>query len=456
MESGKPTVKFFVSYAHDDKRPKERLLERLKVRLKADPDFAYELWDDGEIVLGERWSDAIRDALSACDFGLLLVSYRFLTSEFIGDRELAPLLADGKALPVGLDRVALDGSADLKGLEELQIARDKKGRFFSRLKDECARDDFIEELFLSLRAAVTKRIAERPAVLRGAAAASSANRPLPPDSPFLETIQTRIRKELERELLAGLVEALLPDGLGEEPAASAAHRLVRELPEVGAVQVLSDAARECLPSLRERERALAAEGIRTALGWLLLRCVSEAWLAVHGRQFEGTKLQLELPTETHLGVELVVARSGERPAKIRTDPQSPGVYGLNGLSSCISEWGIEPQFGVDQLKCAVWKAVFCGGRPPDHFGEWEDKTLNAELGALARIGEPYYFTIPRGDDLDAQRELFRRLLRDLSNLSAIFIGTGEGEALLVNEYTAQAEVRRLLLFLDTTLHHPES
>jgi len=58
-------------------------------------------------LVGENWHQAIQQALGQCDFGLLLLSYPFLSSCDMADHEFLALVAEGKALPVDLSRIAL-------------------------------------------------------------------------------------------------------------------------------------------------------------------------------------------------------------------------------------------------------------------------------------------------------------------------------------------------------------
>jgi len=80
---GKAEVRFFVSYAHDDKELKERLLTYLKPMLELAPGYDLVLCDDTEILIGENWHEEIRKAVDSCQFGLFLVTAAFLNSKHI-------------------------------------------------------------------------------------------------------------------------------------------------------------------------------------------------------------------------------------------------------------------------------------------------------------------------------------------------------------------------------------
>jgi len=53
MRDGKPVIRYFVSYAHEDNKLKEKLLTPLKQLLKIAKDYCFEVWDDTEIVAGD-------------------------------------------------------------------------------------------------------------------------------------------------------------------------------------------------------------------------------------------------------------------------------------------------------------------------------------------------------------------------------------------------------------------
>jgi len=156
---GKRLVKYFVSYAHDDRTQKADLLKRIQRLFAAAKDYRFECWEDRDIVLGEDWHEEIQAAIGACHFGLLFVSPAFLASGFIQKSEL-PLFvsadpfqptATKKAAPVALKRILLDGSLDLRGLERRQIFHDERTKAFQECTTDNTRDRFARELFARIR-----------------------------------------------------------------------------------------------------------------------------------------------------------------------------------------------------------------------------------------------------------------------------------------------------------------
>ncbi len=156
---------YFLSYARADRPQVERLRGLLAPRLAIVRGFRFTGWIDDEIRLGERWTDAIEAALAGCDLGLMLLSPAFFASGFIRREELPHFIDQSAApaapgatgqtrirkplVPVMLKPVPLDGSADLAGLEQLQVFRDRAGRAFSQTRGPTA-DAFADDLVAAI------------------------------------------------------------------------------------------------------------------------------------------------------------------------------------------------------------------------------------------------------------------------------------------------------------------
>jgi V8-like Glu-specific endopeptidase len=85
--------KVFISYSHKDKKYLERLLVHLRPLQK---DGLIDLWVDTKLKAGDRWKIEIENALKRARAAILLVSADFLSSGFIVDNELPPLLKKAK------------------------------------------------------------------------------------------------------------------------------------------------------------------------------------------------------------------------------------------------------------------------------------------------------------------------------------------------------------------------
>jgi WD40 repeat protein/uncharacterized protein YjbI with pentapeptide repeats len=139
-------LRFFVSYAHADRKLREDLVDRLQVHLNNHPAFRFELWTDGDIILGQSWMKAIERAMETCDFGLLLVSPRFFSSKFIRNHELPWLLENKPVIPVALRKLVMGPDSNLRGLESVQIFFHHQRAFIERTTEK-TKDDFAIELY---------------------------------------------------------------------------------------------------------------------------------------------------------------------------------------------------------------------------------------------------------------------------------------------------------------------
>src|SRR5215212_5361993 len=88
-EAGKkPTV--FISYSHkDEKQWKDRLTKQLGV-LRAQG--LINIWDDRQIAAGADWHNNIQDAMKVASIAVILISANSLTSDYILNEEVPPLI----------------------------------------------------------------------------------------------------------------------------------------------------------------------------------------------------------------------------------------------------------------------------------------------------------------------------------------------------------------------------
>jgi WD40 repeat protein len=154
---GKRRVRYFVSFAHRDKKLTDDLLTRLDDFFAGAKNYRFEAWQDKEIELGSDWHKQIQEAINNCDFGLLLVSPAFLASTYIANYELPNFVADDpfrpaarkRVAPVALTPIQFDGTMDLRGLEHRQVFHHQE-RAYEQLSGNNRKNAFVRQLFVKV------------------------------------------------------------------------------------------------------------------------------------------------------------------------------------------------------------------------------------------------------------------------------------------------------------------
>jgi len=146
----KPRIELFLSYAHNDKSVKQRFTDELKARLAISRHFQFVLSSDNDLLCGDTWHDELQDRLSRCNYGILLLSNRFLASTYIQKHEI-PLLQD-KCFPVALKPIDID-NLETHGLDHRQIFFFEQTKPFQKVSGANLSqfiNDFVEEIEKSI------------------------------------------------------------------------------------------------------------------------------------------------------------------------------------------------------------------------------------------------------------------------------------------------------------------
>jgi tetratricopeptide (TPR) repeat protein len=256
----KHTVRYFVSYAHDDRKLAGKLAEELKRQFGASKDYEFVRWQDTDILVGEQWHAQIQNAIVQCDFGLLFVSPAFLSSNYIGRHELPHFVGAAKpAFPVALHRIDF-ANHDLKGLEDTQLFRYRsegadKPRAFADYSSKL-QSDFALNLFTEIKG----RLDKLEAVNDGNSALKTS---IPHNLP---TLQPFFGREDELKRIADALDpenrgwGALIDGAGGMGKTSLAIRAAHDAPP-------QDFKKIAFVSLKTRE--LDDDGVRDLSGFLI-------------------------------------------------------------------------------------------------------------------------------------------------------------------------------------------
>ncbi len=116
-------IKGFISYSHEDEELFELFKKGISKHSRLYKNIDWDIWTDKDISVGQKWHEAIQQAVNDCAFAVLLLSVDFFNSTYIEENELRLFLQRQKdddtflIFPVLLRECSFE---QIPGLNELQ------------------------------------------------------------------------------------------------------------------------------------------------------------------------------------------------------------------------------------------------------------------------------------------------------------------------------------------------
>lgn len=124
------TCKVFTSYADVDAGLCRKLLRLLQVQTAFSDKYEFLFWNDRLLLLEEEMLPEISKAVADCDFGLLLLSNAYVSSDFVLQNELPTFAGENAKPALAVEVKTLTELPDeANSLLELPVFRDGKRPF---------------------------------------------------------------------------------------------------------------------------------------------------------------------------------------------------------------------------------------------------------------------------------------------------------------------------------------
>jgi hypothetical protein len=172
-----PKPQVFVSYSRKDLDALEQLRDFLR---PLERDGLIDAWTDQRIEGGEDWEREIEEALDRSTVAVLLISQRFLASDFIAGREIPKLLERATASQLTILPVYLSPSSVAETDFEISEEAGRRKIRLTKFQGFGMPDKPLSDLSWSDREREYGRLAQRIRALAGGTTASSARTPSKP------------------------------------------------------------------------------------------------------------------------------------------------------------------------------------------------------------------------------------------------------------------------------------
>lgn len=236
--------------------------------------------------------------------------------------------------------------------------------------------------------------------------------------------------------------------------------LAMELNE--AIIQLQIAVSQCINRLKEEGKnaddlTLTWDNCVSILGWLVLTGVNDQWAAQAALEMakNSRALDLEVPVETEMGLDIVAARFKNLKASFNLNADGSDVIAKGRIPS--EKWQIESGWSLTEkvftLKKQLWKQL--NRLAADKKVEKSEQTLTRELRQILhsrrRMGENHYLVLNKQDP-NQEESVYRQLAADLQNLDIFYLvsDSNQGMMAIIAEPELQTQIREFL-YIKTTI-----
>ncbi len=439
-------LSIFISYAHADEAHLATLETRLKAIQRRLPCVYF--WHDRNLLAGSIVQDEIMARLAEAEIVILLISPDFMASDYCFTLEMNAALQRfesgyGIVIPVIVRETPYWHTEAIGQL----LALPTDGWWLSHNHWGGDSDAFWGDVQRGLSRCIEERLKARdfPQVATSVGQGSSAL----PAAPFNQVLKGKIADVLSAEAARPLLDDLR-QGLSALPSASPldiADHLVSGADLSASLRSVYRAVTTTLPRLQGRNDG-HLDGCRQAasslFGWLVLRAVDDQWLLQNAHLLH-TSIRVRITSEAV--IEVILSRLDERQGSWR---ETKGPHAIGSARLAIDdgiECGYSDSVRLQQVACAIWKAVFRDSTMSELSGD-DFETLDARLCVLREWEkERRYLTIKQGIAGTTHSELYRALSHKLPNLQLVYIDLQDGYGdMLITSATLLGQ--QIYLFVD--------
>lgn len=276
---------------------------------------------------------------------------------------------------------------------------------------------------------------------------------------FTRGVREKIRLLLEHPCAKSLCDEIIHQG-GKK---SAMDVLIPQESNfsIEVIDLMHHATKDCLDKLLDQKPNMVdptKEVVREVFGWLVLLAVNIDQVNHSGCGFNPWQAGMEatIPLESEAATEVLVSSLGERYAcfMLRYDKKNRvRTVGRDSFTADDLEDGLHPDDRLKGILQRIWVAARIEGEAPNDLEPLKKKLKPKLEGRERRKEGHYYITIPSNKDssLLSDKILLKSLLEAVPSLRVIYLGSGQGEGiLLLEEDSLWESIEAFLLMLRDT------